>query len=138
MKSAYAISAVVVATSSVNPRKPGTVGHLSYGLILAAGGAMSYGEYIKQGGRKEDFDWDSARGWAKFEGETAAEAHDRTPKASRAGVKQVAVMAAPVAPVVEVAARPEATPAEIMAAEVDAYAEAKERKAAARKAKKAA
>ncbi len=44
---------------TLNPRREGTHGHKSFGIILAAGKAgIVYEDYIKKGGRLNDLTWD--------------------------------------------------------------------------------
>ncbi len=149
MKTSHGITTILRATLSTNPRKVGTVGHKSYAILLAAGGTMAYGAYLKAGGRPEDANWDRARGWALLGDETPDEAYANVPKASRAGLlrSKGQAPASPATPdafslavsaVLEENAKLEASyperggdsPAEILAAHVDALAEAKERKQA--------
>lgn len=47
----------------VNPRRAGTPGHKSLGLILDAGKAgITYEDFIEKGGRNQDLRWDIAHG----------------------------------------------------------------------------
>jgi len=58
---------VIVPLVATNPRKPGTVGFNSWNRITFG---MTYDAYILAGGRRQDIDWDRARGWVKFADET--------------------------------------------------------------------
>ena len=44
----------------VNPRRPGTLGHRSFDLIVDG---MTYEEYLMAGGRNNDLHWDIERKW---------------------------------------------------------------------------
>jgi len=50
---------------SDNPRKEGSHGHNSFNVIVKHGADMPYEEYIRQGGRLVDLNWDIARKWAE-------------------------------------------------------------------------
>tara|TARA_R100001086_G_scaffold122473_1_gene63018 strand:- start:81 stop:641 length:561 start_codon:yes stop_codon:yes gene_type:complete len=45
-----------------NPRRENTKGFHSMGIIINAGGSVSYEEYIAQGGRPNDLAWDLEKG----------------------------------------------------------------------------
>jgi len=50
---------------SDNPRKEGSHGHNSFNVIVKHGADMPYEEYIRQGGRLVDLNWDIDRKWAE-------------------------------------------------------------------------
>lgn len=52
-----------------NPRRDGTNGHRSFGLILMYGSkekGLAYDRYIELGGRNNDLDWDVKKGYARI------------------------------------------------------------------------
>lgn len=52
----------------INPRKEGSFGHVSLGIIIAAGDkGISYEDFIKAGGRSKDLAWDIDHGNARSE-----------------------------------------------------------------------
>lgn len=57
-KSQY--SGMILKTDvTANPRREGTHGHKSFGIILAAGkNGITYEDYISKGGRLNDLNWD--------------------------------------------------------------------------------
>jgi len=50
-------------TQKDNPRREGTSGHKSFGLIR---NGMLYEDFIAAGGVRRDLEWDVAHGWVKL------------------------------------------------------------------------
>ena len=57
---------IIICNVADNPRRQATKGFHSMGLLINLGGigaTMSYEDYISQGGRRQDLDWDIEKGY---------------------------------------------------------------------------
>lgn len=70
-KSQYA-GKILTATVDENPRKAGTAGHKSFAIVLKNPG-ITYEDYVKNGGRSNDLQWDVERKRIKVTKVLAAE-----------------------------------------------------------------
>lgn len=63
----------ITALVTENPRREGTHGHKSFAIILKAGAkGISYEDFLKAGGRRQDLAWDEARKAVKLTKEPTA------------------------------------------------------------------